>query len=221
MYTCIVHVSHHMEHGKEPMLLWKVFFFSLWNISDVLYCSGVPSHGTTKRMHATLRRDFFSVCEIFKMWCTCIVQASHHMEQGKERMLLWKVCNFFLSVKRSECGVLVLFRCPITWNKGKNVTVKVVKKKQKHKGRGITRTVTKTVQNDSFFNFFSPPEGRFFTFSVSDPPPPQPTHPQTAVLVWHKLVTHLSCTWKLVCRSVRCCSNFGKLWSDVLQYLEL
>ena len=24
-----------------------------------------------------------------------------------------------------------------------------------------------------------------------------------------------------MCRSVRCCSNFGKLWSDVLQYLEL
>ncbi|XP_076471509.1 nucleosome assembly protein 1-like 1 isoform X2 [Babylonia areolata] len=48
--------------------------------------------------------------------------------------------------------------CPITWNKGKNVTVKVVKKKQKHKGKGLTRTVTKTVQNDSFFNFFNPPE---------------------------------------------------------------
>ncbi|XP_071100076.1 nucleosome assembly protein 1-like 1-A isoform X2 [Haliotis cracherodii] len=47
--------------------------------------------------------------------------------------------------------------CNITWNKGKNVTVKVVKKKQKHKGRGTTRTVTKTVQNDSFFNFFNPP----------------------------------------------------------------
>jgi nucleosome assembly protein 1-like 1 len=48
--------------------------------------------------------------------------------------------------------------CPITWNKGKNVTVKVVKKKQKHKGRGVTRTVTKMVKNDSFFNFFDPPQ---------------------------------------------------------------
>ena len=75
-----------------------------------------------------------------------------------------------------------MFRCPITWNKGKNVTVKVVKKKQKHKGRGITRTVTKTVQNDSFFNFFSPPEGRFFTFSVSAPPPPN--RPTPKLLYW-------------------------------------
>ena len=63
-------------------------------------------------------------------------------------------------------GVLACWlRCPITWNKGKNVTVKVVKKKQKHKGRGITRTVTKTVQNDSFFNFFSPPQGMFWARS--------------------------------------------------------
>lgn len=48
--------------------------------------------------------------------------------------------------------------CTIDWKKGKNVTVKVIKKVQKHKGRGTKRTVTKTVQNDSFFNFFNPPE---------------------------------------------------------------
>lgn len=47
--------------------------------------------------------------------------------------------------------------CTITWNKGKNVTVKNIKKKQKHKGRGSTRIVTKQVQADSFFNFFNPP----------------------------------------------------------------
>ena len=53
--------------------------------------------------------------------------------------------------------IIILYRCTIDWKKGKNVTVKVVKKKQKHKGRGTTRMVTKTVHNDSFFNFFSPP----------------------------------------------------------------
>lgn len=47
--------------------------------------------------------------------------------------------------------------CTITWNKGKNVTVKQIRKKQKHKGRGQTRVVTKQVQADSFFNFFNPP----------------------------------------------------------------
>ncbi|XP_066154278.1 nucleosome assembly protein 1-like 1 [Euwallacea fornicatus] len=47
--------------------------------------------------------------------------------------------------------------CTINWNKGKNVTVKTIKKKQKHKSRGVIRVVTKTVPNDSFFNFFSPP----------------------------------------------------------------
>uniref|UniRef100_A0A672SLV2 Nucleosome assembly protein 1-like 1 n=1 Tax=Sinocyclocheilus grahami TaxID=75366 RepID=A0A672SLV2_SINGR len=48
--------------------------------------------------------------------------------------------------------------CTVDWIKGKNVTLKTIKKKQKHKGRGTVRTVTKTVPNDSFFNFFSPPE---------------------------------------------------------------
>ncbi|KAL5503603.1 hypothetical protein EMCRGX_G010576 [Ephydatia muelleri] len=49
--------------------------------------------------------------------------------------------------------------CTIDWKKGKNITVKIVKKKQKHKGgRGQTRTVQKTVPNRSFFNTFSLPD---------------------------------------------------------------
>merc|ERR1712071_132250 len=51
----------------------------------------------------------------------------------------------------------------IDWKKGKNITVKTIKKKQKRKSKGSVRTVTKTVQNDSFFNFFNPP-------TVSDDP---------------------------------------------------
>lgn len=47
--------------------------------------------------------------------------------------------------------------CTIDWLPGKNVTVKTVKKKQKHKARGAVRTVNKTVPADSFFNFFNPP----------------------------------------------------------------
>uniref|UniRef100_A0A2K5P0A5 Nucleosome assembly protein 1-like 1 n=1 Tax=Cercocebus atys TaxID=9531 RepID=A0A2K5P0A5_CERAT len=41
---------------------------------------------------------------------------------------------------------------------GKNVTLKTIKKQQKDKGRGTVRTLTKTVSNDSCFNFFAPPE---------------------------------------------------------------
>ena len=54
-----------------------------------------------------------------------------------------------------------LCRCVIDWKKGKNVTVKTIKKKQKHKGRGTVRTITKQVPNDSFFNFFSPLKGEW------------------------------------------------------------
>ncbi len=50
--------------------------------------------------------------------------------------------------------------CEIQWNKGKNVTIKMVKKRQKHKNRGTIRVVTKEVKTDSFFNFFTPPTGK-------------------------------------------------------------
>jgi len=48
--------------------------------------------------------------------------------------------------------------CQIDWHKGKNVTVKVIRKKQKHKQRGSIRTVSKTIEASSFFNFFTPPQ---------------------------------------------------------------
>jgi len=47
--------------------------------------------------------------------------------------------------------------CTVEWKKGKNLTVKQVKKKQKHKSKGSIRTITKQVKADSFFNFFDPP----------------------------------------------------------------
>uniref|UniRef100_A0A8C1GPI7 Nucleosome assembly protein 1-like 4 n=1 Tax=Cyprinus carpio TaxID=7962 RepID=A0A8C1GPI7_CYPCA len=50
--------------------------------------------------------------------------------------------------------------CKIDWHKGKDVTVRIVKKKQKHKGRGTVRTVTKEVPQESFFNFFNPEKGK-------------------------------------------------------------
>ncbi|XP_047601933.1 nucleosome assembly protein 1-like 1 [Lutra lutra] len=48
--------------------------------------------------------------------------------------------------------------CQIDWKKGTNVTVKTMKEKQKHEGFVTVRTVSKTVSNDFFFNFFAPPE---------------------------------------------------------------
>jgi len=48
--------------------------------------------------------------------------------------------------------------CKIEWAKGKNVTRKSVKQKEKQKGKGSAKTVIKLVKADSFFNFFNPPE---------------------------------------------------------------
>lgn len=66
--------------------------------------------------------------------------------------LLFAASHFFLIPSVSSCQ--------IDWHKGKDVTVKTIKKKQKHKGRGTVRTVTKQVPNDSFFNFFNPVKGK-------------------------------------------------------------
>jgi len=42
----------------------------------------------------------------------------------------------------------------IEWLEGKDPTKKKIKKKQKHKKTGETRTVVKTVDAESFFNVF-------------------------------------------------------------------
>ena len=47
--------------------------------------------------------------------------------------------------------------CTIEWNKDKDVTVRLVKKKQKHKSSGTIRVITKEEKQDSFFNYFDNP----------------------------------------------------------------
>ncbi|KAH8919016.1 nucleosome assembly protein [Atractiella rhizophila] len=46
----------------------------------------------------------------------------------------------------------------IKWKEGKDLTVKVEKKRQRNKNTGQTRTIKKTVPTPSFFTFFSPPD---------------------------------------------------------------
>jgi Nucleosome assembly protein (NAP). len=48
---------------------------------------------------------------------------------------------------RTECT-------PINWKEGHNLFLQTVTKKQSNKKTGITRTVTKTVEGETFFNFF-------------------------------------------------------------------
>ncbi|RXG56055.1 Nucleosome assembly protein 1-like 1 [Armadillidium vulgare] len=48
--------------------------------------------------------------------------------------------------------------CKIDWKEGKNITQKTVKKIKAKTARGSTiKTITRSVNSDSFFNFFSPP----------------------------------------------------------------
>jgi hypothetical protein len=53
-----------------------------------------------------------------------------------------------------------MYKCStskIDWNPGKDVTMKIVKKKQKHKSSGTIRVITKEEKQDSFFNYFDTP----------------------------------------------------------------
>ena len=51
--------------------------------------------------------------------------------------------------------------CDVNWkNAEKNVTQKIVKKKQKNKKTGQTRSITQTMPQDSFFNFFGSIENK-------------------------------------------------------------
>lgn len=84
--------------------------------------------------------------------------------QGFQQQLLW----WYIPVTRIQYlpysgASCIPCRCVINWNKGKNVTVRVIKKKQKHQKSGTTRTITKEEQQDSFFNFFTPPARKFFS----------------------------------------------------------
>ncbi|KAJ3302254.1 glycerol transporter, partial [Blyttiomyces sp. JEL0837] len=47
---------------------------------------------------------------------------------------------------------------PITWKEGKDLSVTVEIKKQRHKASNKTRTVKKTVPAETFFSFFNPPK---------------------------------------------------------------
>lgn len=46
----------------------------------------------------------------------------------------------------------------IQWKEGKDLSVTVETKKQRHKGTNKTRIVKKTVPAETFFNFFNPPQ---------------------------------------------------------------
>ena len=47
--------------------------------------------------------------------------------------------------------------CIIDWNKDKDVTMRTIKKKQKHKSSGTIRVILKEEKQDSFFNYFDTP----------------------------------------------------------------
>ncbi|NXH18533.1 NP1L1 protein, partial [Bucco capensis] len=119
---------------------------------------GIPEFWLTVFKNVDLLSDVVQVGGGLRLFKVVLVHNLSVLKKGEETLLL-DTCNKWNSIKlQLVCYFSFLYSCQIDWKKGKNVTLKTIKKKQKHKGRGTVRTVTKTVSNDSFFNFFSPPE---------------------------------------------------------------
>jgi nucleosome assembly protein 1-like 1 len=57
--------------------------------------------------------------------------------------------------KDDEQSVAKVVGFPIKWKEGQDLSKKKIKKKQKNKKTGETRTIVKTVDSDSLFNLFS------------------------------------------------------------------
>ncbi|KAJ3002144.1 hypothetical protein HKX48_002503 [Thoreauomyces humboldtii] len=67
------------------------------------------------------------------------------------------VKTYFLEHSRNDIVFDYAEGCTIHWKEGKDLSVRVETKKQRHKGSNKVRTVKKTVPAETFFQFFSPP----------------------------------------------------------------
>uniref|UniRef100_A0A671YM06 Nucleosome assembly protein 1-like 1 n=1 Tax=Sparus aurata TaxID=8175 RepID=A0A671YM06_SPAAU len=139
---------------------------------------GIPEFWLTVFKNVDLLSDMLQVASLLTLKLSVTVMMSFGCPQSFTLEFHFEANDFFTNTvltktykMRSEPDetdpfsfdgpeIMCCTGCTIEWTKGKNVTLKTIKKKQKHKGRGTVRTVTKTVPNDSFFNFFTPPEGK-------------------------------------------------------------
>jgi len=78
-----------------------------------------------------------------------------------ENAVLSKTYHLMNAPEQSFAGSVIYDHAhgtDIKWKEGKDLSVVVEVKKQKHKGTGKTRTVKKTVPAETFFSFFTPPK---------------------------------------------------------------
>ncbi|KAL4678137.1 hypothetical protein H8959_020811, partial [Pygathrix nigripes] len=74
---------------------------------------------------------------------------------------LWRKPPFLNHAHKSRCTTKGSCKSYIEYVQVQRISCireNIILKKQKHKGHGTDCTVTKTVSNDSCFNFFAPPE---------------------------------------------------------------
>lgn len=105
------------------------------------------------------REHILCLTHLFSLYVNAPWLDIPHINLHLACLLSFPIFALLLSAASHFFYTTLFSSCQIDWHKGKDVTVKTIKKKQKHKGRGTVRTVTKQVPNDSFFNFFNPIKG--------------------------------------------------------------
>eukprot|EP00117_Sycon_ciliatum_P037100 scpid38277/ scgid6132/ Nucleosome assembly protein 1-like 1-B; Nucleosome assembly protein 1 len=140
--------------------------------------AGIPEFWLTALKHIDVTADMIEETDEPLLRCLTDIELKHHEEPlGFDLIFHFSENKYFTNeclVKHYEMKIeydeedpfsfdgpqiIGVSGCEINWQKGNNLTVKTVKKKQKGKGKGQPgKTVTKQVPAETFFSFFSPPE---------------------------------------------------------------
>lgn len=132
---------------------------------------GVPEFWSTVLLKCDVTCDMIKDKDIDVLKYLRDVQAEDMVEDGNDRGFKLKFLFDKNPYFKNECLEKTYFMLPeddgvlekaegtkIEWEAGKDVTVKVMKKKPNKKGKADAKPQMKTEKIESFFNFFDPPQ---------------------------------------------------------------
>uniref|UniRef100_A0A0A9ZJ08 Nucleosome assembly protein 1-like 4 n=1 Tax=Lygus hesperus TaxID=30085 RepID=A0A0A9ZJ08_LYGHE len=146
----------HMKHDKSGKIhlavkgvpnFWETVFKNSWTLGDIVQPDDVP---------ILSKLDDVRVKYTLKEFCL-----EFHFQENdyfRNRVLTKQyVVDDNPTSLKTDFDIVKSIGCQIFWFPGKNVTIKLGKKRQKHKISGALRYVDVAVKKASFFNFFDPP----------------------------------------------------------------
>ncbi|KAF6204394.1 hypothetical protein GE061_002735 [Apolygus lucorum] len=143
------------KHGKLHLPIkgvpnfWETVFKNSWTLRDIVQLHDLPILSKLD----DIRVKYTSAPKGF-----CLGFHFQENEYFKNTVLTKQyIVDDNPTSMKSDFDIVKSIGCQIFWLPGKNVTLKLGKKKQKHKISGAARYIDIAVKNASFFNFFDPP----------------------------------------------------------------